>query len=196
MVFCSWPGWGLPSRVHESEQAAFDSFYYSLGPLRMDSDTIWPFSSAGSIPTFYGELSEWLERQCLCTLPGWYYYIQCHIWGTHWTYTPIDGLWRCIFLLIFSWRISFGDTWQNNEVIPFRYAVGIGWRATTTCVISELTQQDGWRKRTMNYRCVTNMISQYLHIFRRFATKIGVLLSVTTRRPQAVGMLQSRVVNT
>ena len=53
----------------------------------MDLDTIWPISSAGSIATFYGELSWWLERHCLCTLPGWYYYIQGHIWGTHWKYT-------------------------------------------------------------------------------------------------------------
>ena len=62
------------------------------------------------------------------------------------------------------------------------------FNSSASFVNSELTQQDGWRKGTVNYnRCV---------IFRRFLTKTGVLSSVTTWKPPAIVMLQSRVINT
>ena len=39
-------------RIHESKQPTFYGFY-SMGPLQMGLDTIWPFPSAWSIATFF-----------------------------------------------------------------------------------------------------------------------------------------------
>ena len=67
-----------------SNSQPFDCLHYPLGYVWVGPDTILSFLCAWSIPTFYGELLRRLERHCLCTLPGWHYHIQCHLWGSHW----------------------------------------------------------------------------------------------------------------